>query len=80
MQTIVNQPINTARDGRRVPLLIGVVAFEKGGSQEGVAFVLDLSERTRAEEELRTGEARFRTFVIHAIGSFSTDQTEPFSI
>jgi PAS domain S-box-containing protein len=57
------------KDGGRVPVLIGVVTFEEGGSQ-GVAFVLDLSERKRAEEELRTGEARFRTFVDHATDAF----------
>jgi PAS domain S-box-containing protein len=39
------------KDGRPVPVLIGV-ALEKGGDQ-GVAFVLDLTERKRAEERLR---------------------------
>ncbi len=38
------------KDGNRIPILIGVTFFEK--SQEtGVAFVLDLSERKRAEAE-----------------------------
>ena len=35
-----------------MPVLIGVAMFEEGGN-EGVAFVLDLSERKRAEAEAR---------------------------
>jgi PAS domain S-box-containing protein len=38
------------KDGNRVPLLIGAAFFE-GSENEGVAFVLDLSERKRAEDE-----------------------------
>jgi PAS domain S-box-containing protein len=40
------------KDGSRVPVLIGLAAFEQGGSQ-GVAFVLDLTERKRAEAAAR---------------------------
>jgi PAS domain S-box-containing protein len=40
------------KDGSRVPVLIGVATFEEGGDQ-GVAFVLDMTERKRAEERLR---------------------------
>ncbi|MDB5861132.1 MAG: histidine kinase [Ramlibacter sp.] len=40
------------KDGSRVPVLIGVAAFE-GGGNEGVAFVLDLTERKRASEAMR---------------------------
>jgi|GEM_PF-578440 len=38
------------RDGSRVPVLIGAALFE-GSGDEGVAFVLDLTERRRAEAE-----------------------------
>jgi PAS domain S-box-containing protein len=37
------------KDGSRVPVLIGVASFEEDGNQ-GVAFVLDLTERKCAEQ------------------------------
>ena len=40
------------KDGSRVPILLGAATFEEGGNQ-GVAFVLDLTDRKRAEVELR---------------------------
>jgi len=44
------------KDGSRVPVLVGGALFEKSGN-EGVIFVLDLTERKRAEEALRRDEA-----------------------
>src|SRR5258705_5656713 len=49
----------TRKDGTHVPVLIGGAAFEEGGNQ-GVAFVLDLTERKRAEAEARESERRYR--------------------
>jgi PAS domain S-box-containing protein len=40
------------KDGSRVPVLVGAASFEEAENQ-GVAFVLDLTERKQAEEALR---------------------------
>jgi len=47
------------KDGSRVSVLIGAAMFEEGASQ-GVAFVLDLTERKRAEAEAHESERRYR--------------------
>src|SRR5262249_36152534 len=43
------------KDGSRVPVLVGAAVLEEGGNQ-GVGFVLDLTERNRAEQALRRSE------------------------
>jgi PAS domain S-box-containing protein len=44
------------KDGSRVPVLVGSAKVE--GANQSVAFVLDLTERKKAEERLRLSEAR----------------------
>src|SRR5205807_4156431 len=50
------------KDGSRVPVLIGAATFEEGGNQ-GVAFVVDLTERKRAEAAARAAKARLEGIV-----------------
>jgi PAS domain S-box-containing protein len=47
------------KDGSRVPVLLGGAMFEQSPNQ-GVSFVLDLTERKRAEAEARDSERRYR--------------------
>src|SRR5258708_2699635 len=58
LATGVFQPYEKAflrKDGSRLPVLIGGALFQS--ANEGVVFVLDLTEQKRAEESLRRSEA-----------------------
>jgi PAS domain S-box-containing protein len=46
------------KDGRRVPVLVGAAAFGDREGQ-GVAFILDLSDQKRAQQEVRDSERRY---------------------
>lgn len=47
------------KDGVRVPVLLGSTFLERS-RQEGVSFVLDLTERKRTENALKASEERYR--------------------
>ena len=47
------------RDGSRAPVLVGTAGFG-GRRDEGIAFVVDLTERKQAEAEARASERRFQ--------------------
>jgi PAS domain S-box-containing protein len=50
------------KDGSRVPVLIGAASFDASVNR-GVAFVLDLTERKRAEEAARRSERELRDVI-----------------
>ncbi len=50
------------KDGSRVPVLIGAACFE-GQSNQGVAYILDLTDRKRAEAALRDRERELAQLV-----------------
>ncbi len=50
------------KDGSRVPVLIGAACFE-GQSRQGVAYILDLTERRRSEAALRQSERQLLQLV-----------------
>jgi PAS domain S-box-containing protein len=51
------------KDGGRVPILIGGAAFEDD-SGEGVCFIIDLTQRKRAEEALKDSQMQLRALSV----------------
>ena len=61
------------KDGRRVPILISGALMENS-EDEGVSFVVDLTERLKTEAALRLSEKRFKAlFEQAAVGVALTD-------
>ena len=57
------------KDGTTFPVEVRVGQFDQGGRRL-LCLARDITERKRAEDELRASEARFRTFVDYAIDGF----------
>jgi PAS domain S-box-containing protein len=47
------------KDGSRLPVLLGAASLDEAANQ-GVSFVLDVTERKRAETQMRESERRYR--------------------
>jgi PAS domain S-box-containing protein len=63
------------QDGSCVPILIGSATFEDN-PQEGVSFVLDLTERKQAEEKVRLLNAELEKRVVQRTSQLRTANTE----
>jgi PAS domain S-box-containing protein len=55
------------KDGTRIPVIVAGAMLDEARFN-GVAFVLDITERKRAEEDMRMAYGRLQTFFDHRIG------------
>jgi PAS domain S-box-containing protein len=65
-ETVTFETLHRRKDGTVLPVEISSGTFKQGGRLFYLSLARDITERKRAEEDLRASEARFRTFVDHA--------------
>ena len=68
-ETVTFETRHKRKGGTSFPLEIRVGKFEQGG-QRYLSLARDITERKRAEDELRASEERFSTLVDHASDAF----------
>ena len=68
-ETVTFETRHRRKDGTSFPVEIRAGQFEQGG-RRFLCLVRDITERKRAEDELRASEERFRSFVDHATDGF----------
>ena len=79
-ETVTFESHHRRKDGTSFPVEVRVRAFEQGG-RRFLALVRDITERKRAEHQLRASEQRFRTVVKFSIDLYSweTDAQHRFT-
>ncbi|GMV17792.1 MAG: PAS domain S-box protein [Polyangiaceae bacterium] len=62
----VVETVLAKKNGERVPVEVAFTSIDLDGQAAAVTFIFELSQRRRAEADLRRSEARFRELVEHA--------------
>lgn len=69
-ETLTFETLHRRKDGTKFSVEIRSHKFQQGGKEFYLALVRDITERKRAEEELRATEGRYRTLVDFAADAF----------